>query len=125
VVQDYMEAAVRLYRLSAAQGNAVAQSNLGRRYAEGECVARDDVEAARLYGLLAAQGYAVAQYNLGVLCYKGEGVAQSFVETARLWRLAAAQGVDAAARGLNMLASERAYVSACCIMHGLRRHAQA
>ena len=37
VLQDYAEA-VKWYRLAAAQGNAMAQANLGLRYAKGEGV---------------------------------------------------------------------------------------
>ena len=57
--------AVRWYGLSAAQGYAAGQSNLGYCYGNGEGVAADKKEAVRLYGLAAAQGYAAGQLNLG------------------------------------------------------------
>ena len=42
VAQDYKEA-VKWYRLAAAQGYAMAQSNLGSKYAKGQGVAQDRV----------------------------------------------------------------------------------
>jgi TPR repeat protein len=59
VAQDYAEA-VRLYRLSAAQGYASAQSNLGNMFEKGKGVAKDRAEAIRLFRLAAAQGQANA-----------------------------------------------------------------
>ena len=65
VPQDEAEA-VRWYRLSADQGNAFAQYNLGVSYAFGRGVPQDEAEAVRWYRLSADQGNASAQYNLGV-----------------------------------------------------------
>ena len=59
VAQDKAEA-VRLYRLSAAQGNAYAQANLGNMFENGQGVAQDRAEAIRWYRLAAAQGNADA-----------------------------------------------------------------
>ena len=53
--KDYKEA-VRLYRLSAEQGYAKAQFNLGLMYYKGQGVSQDYKEAVRLYRLSAAQG---------------------------------------------------------------------
>jgi hypothetical protein len=92
VAQDDSEA-VRLYSLAAAQGHAMAQSNLGRMFQKGRGVAQDYAEAVRLYSLAATQGLAVAQSNLGCMFEKGRGVAQDYAEAVRLWRLAAAQGL--------------------------------
>jgi flagellar biosynthesis GTPase FlhF len=61
VAKDNVEAA-RLFRLAADQGDAKAQSELGRMHRNGEGVARDNVEAARLLRLAADQGIAEAQY---------------------------------------------------------------
>jgi TPR repeat protein len=59
VAKDYAEA-VRLYRLSAAQGHAAAQNNLGVMFENGKGVATDRAEAIRWYRLAAAQGNANA-----------------------------------------------------------------
>jgi TPR repeat protein len=55
VPQDYKEA-VRLYRLSAEQGDAKAQSNLGNNYALGEGVPQDYVSAHMWFNLSSSQG---------------------------------------------------------------------
>jgi TPR repeat protein len=102
VAQDYAEA-VRLYRLAAVQGYAVAQTNLGFMFSNGHGVAQDYAEAVRLYRLAAVQGYAPAQSNLGVMFSKGRGVAQDRAEAIRLYRLAAAQGHAGAKTNLKAL----------------------
>ena len=92
VPQDDAEA-VRWYRLAAAQGNALAQNNLGLMYDDGRGVPEDDAEAVRWYRLAAAQGNASAQFNLGLMCANGRGVPQDNV-SAHMWlNLATAQSM--------------------------------
>jgi len=62
VPQDYKEA-IRLYRLSAEQGLAEAQNNLGSMYSKGQGVPQDYQEAVKWFRLSAEQGYAQAQFN--------------------------------------------------------------
>ena len=83
---------MRWYRLSADQGNASAQNNLGVMYDNGEGVLKDDAEAVRWYRLSADQGNASAQYNLGVSYANGEGVLKDDAEAVRWYRLSADQG---------------------------------
>ena len=85
--------AVRLWSLSASQGDVVGLNNLGSAYEDGEGgLAKDDVEAVRLYRLAADQGYAPAQANLGVAYGKGQGgLPKDEAEAVRLFRLAADQ----------------------------------
>jgi hypothetical protein len=92
VVKDNAEAA-RLYRLSAEQGYADAQVDLGSMVQFG-CpgVMQDIAEAMRLYRLAAAQGDVHAQVDLAIMFQEGFQVAQDYEEAARLFRLAAAQG---------------------------------
>ena len=64
-------------KAKAEAGDAESQVELGRRYDDGEGVAKDQVEAAKWFRKAAEQNYAQAQYNLGV-CYdtwrrRGEG----------------------------------------------------
>jgi TPR repeat protein len=59
VAKDDAEA-VRLYRLAAEQGLALAQFNLGFMFENDRGVAKDRTEAIRLYRLAAAQGRANA-----------------------------------------------------------------
>ena len=83
-------------RALAEQGNAVAQYNLGFRYANGDGVPQDDAEAERWYRLAAYQGHADAQYSLGLMYQLGYGVPEEDAEAERWYRLAADQGhVDA------------------------------
>ena len=63
VSQDYGEA-VRWFRLSADQGEAGGQANLGWMHENGRGVQRDRVEAVRWYRRAAEQGYSWAQEQL-------------------------------------------------------------
>ena len=78
VPKDYDEA-VKWYRLAAAQGNALAQNNLGVMYENGLGVPKDYDEAIKWYRLAAAQGNAAAQNNLGGMYANGRGVPQDDV----------------------------------------------
>jgi TPR repeat protein len=66
VAKDYAEA-VRFYRLSAAQGHATAQTNLGYMFEYGRGVAQDLAEAIRWYRLAAEQGNVLARERLDKL----------------------------------------------------------
>jgi len=84
--------AARWLRVSADEGNAVAQCDLGLCYEKGEGVSRDLTEAVKYYRLSADQGNATAQCNLG-LCYEnGEGVSRDMTEAVKYYRLSADQG---------------------------------
>ena len=72
----------RLFGLSAAQGDAAAQCNLGTMHHRGDGGPEDSVEARRLYDLAAAQGDAYAQCRLAWMHHRGEGGPQD-VELAR------------------------------------------
>ena len=90
-------------RERAEQGDAVAQSDLGRRYYAGQGVPQDDAEAARWTRLAAEQGYAPAQYSLGLLYFRGRGVPGDDAAAARWYRAAAEQGHPPAQAGLSSL----------------------
>jgi TPR repeat protein len=74
------------------QGLAVAQHNLGVKYANGEGVPENDAEAVKWYRKAADQGLAVAQSNLGVMYAYGEGVPENDAEAVKWYRKAADQG---------------------------------
>jgi TPR repeat protein len=80
-------------RPEVANGDAQAQTNLGRNY---ECgllgFSQDFAEAAEWYRKAAEQGFAKAQYNLGTLYQFGRGVLQDFALAAIWYRKAAEQG---------------------------------
>ena len=79
-----LETAVRMWRPLAAQGNALAQYNLGLMYGNGRGVVQDHKEAVKWYRLAADQGNAQAQFVLGVMYEYGRGVPQNYVR-AHMW----------------------------------------
>ncbi|KAJ1456135.1 hypothetical protein M885DRAFT_400793, partial [Pelagophyceae sp. CCMP2097] len=91
-IQQNFKRAVQLYERAAAQGHAIAQSEIGFCYALGEGVKIDLKTAALWYRRAAAQGFPRAQCHLGNMFHNGRGVAQSDDEAAKWFRLAAAQG---------------------------------
>jgi TPR repeat protein len=88
---DYATALNEWYPL-AAQGNAVAQDNLGLMYLNGQGVTQDYTEAVKWFRMAAVQGDPSAQSNLGVMYENGRGVTQDYTQAVRLYRLSAAQG---------------------------------
>jgi len=76
----------------AAQGNPVAEYNLGLMYLAGQGVARDYSQAASWFHKAADQGDAPAQFNLGLMAEEGRGARQDLVEAAKWYRKAAEQG---------------------------------
>lgn len=84
--------AVKWYRKAAEQGFALAQENLGIKYANGRGVEKNDNEAVKWYRKAAEQGRASAQYLLGCCYDQGKGVVKSADEAAKLYRKAAEQG---------------------------------
>ena len=90
-VGDYATALQELRPL-AEQGHAIAQSNLGLMYANGNCVIQDYANAVSWYRLSAEQGDASAQFNLGLMYANGDGVFQDYAEALGWYRLSADQG---------------------------------
>jgi TPR repeat protein len=87
----------------ALEGDAEAQYNLGMKYAYGEGVAKNDVEAVKWYRLAAVQGEAGAQSTLGVKYDVGEGVVEDDAEAVKWYRLAADQGESSAQLNLGAM----------------------
>jgi hypothetical protein len=83
--------AFQFFQLSAAQGYAPAQTQLGVCYGVGEGVEIDYKAAALWYRRAAEQGYPDAQYNLANVFYHYQDVL-SYDEAVKWYRLAAAQG---------------------------------
>ena len=83
-------------RQAADQGDAAAQYNLGRMYANGEGVLKDFAEAVRWYRMAAEQGLAMAQFNLGVTYANGQGVLKDSVLAHMWYNIAGANGNEAA-----------------------------
>ena len=89
--EDYKEA-VKWYRLSAKQGYAEAQSNLGLMYEKGRGVPKDFKEAVKWSKLAADQGNASTQNNLSYMYYKGQGVPKDYVLAHMWWNIASSNG---------------------------------
>ena len=86
------ETAINCVLLDAEQGYALAQSNLGWMYANGEGVPQNYKTAIKWFTLAAEQGFAVAQNNLGWMYYNGDGVPQNDKTALKWYTLAAEQG---------------------------------
>ena len=88
--------AIKWYRKSAEQGEAIAQNNLGAMYAYGEGVEQNYNEAVKWYRKSAEQGYARALTNLGFMYANGEGVEQDYKEAVKWYRKSAEQEIGRA-----------------------------
>jgi uncharacterized protein len=87
---------------AAERGDAVAQLDLGTRYARGEGVEKDDAEAAKWLRKAADQNLALAQLNMGVLYATGRGVPRNNAEAVRWYRKAEEQGLPQAQLNLGL-----------------------
>ena len=84
--------ALKEWKLTAKQGYASAQSNLGRMYEKGRGVLQDYKTAVKWWKLAAEQGDADAQSNLGGMYGNGAGVIQDYVLAHMWWNIAASSG---------------------------------
>ncbi len=91
VKQDYTEA-VKWYRLSAEQGDAQGQHNLGYMYEFGLGVPQDFAEAEKWYRKAAEQGDSIGQLFLGYMYRDAKGVPQDYSEAVKWFRKSAEQG---------------------------------
>ena len=87
----YAEAQL-LNRKAAAQGDPVAQYNLGDIYDNGQGVPKNSAEAFRWFHQAAAQGHVEAQAIIGNMYACGEGVATNWVAAAKWSGKAAEKG---------------------------------
>ena len=88
---DYATA-LRLWRDLAEQGDASAQTSLGRMYRDGRGVSADQAEAVKWFRKAAEQGDAAAQANLGFMYGRGRGVPKDDGQAVDWFRKAAEQG---------------------------------
>ena len=89
-------------RRDAANGDPVAQYNLGERYAEGKGVDQDAVEAVKWYRKASDQGAALGDYGLGNAYEHGAGVPQDQMRAAEWYRKAADKGLAKAQFSLGL-----------------------
>ena len=101
--------AIDAIRTAAEQGDAAAQNRLGIRFAFGQGVLRNDVEARVWLTRAASQGLAEAQFNLGNLCHsmslqhRPATDREARVEAYTWFHIAAAQGHTQAAASCETL----------------------
>ena len=69
---------VKAFAISAEQGDANAQHNLGVSYQHGIGVHQSSPEALKWFRKAAEQGHVGSQINLGVMYSEGQGVAQDY-----------------------------------------------
>ena len=103
---DY-DQAVKWYRKGAAQGQRDAQYGLGVRYARGEGVSIDPVEARRLFTAAAEHGLAEAQLGLAIMLEQGAGGAADPALAIHYFQLAADHGMSQAQFRLGVLLASR------------------
>lgn len=87
----------------AARGDAQAQIQLGRLFAEGRQVPPDYQQAAQYYLAAAQQGSAEGQYRLGELFEAGQGVVGDEIQAADWYGKAASQGHAGAQYALGVM----------------------
>ena len=88
---DY-ETALKEFRPLAERGDAMAQSNLGIMYENGQGVPQDYAEALKWFRKAATQDDVNAQYHLGRMYDIGQGVPQDYVQAYMWFILATVQG---------------------------------
>jgi len=91
--QGHVEAAYKILRPLANEGNPEAQRDIGIMYQYGTGVPRDKTEAMRWYLRAAAQGDYLAQNWVSTMYYFGEsGVARDRIEAMKWQRIMAIEG---------------------------------
>jgi localization factor PodJL len=93
-------------RTAALTGDAGAQYEIGRRYAEGRDVAQDLTSAAEWFERAAKRGLAPAQFRLAGLYEKGLGVKKNLESARRLYILAGEAGNGKALHNVAVLYAE-------------------
>jgi TPR repeat protein len=86
----------------AKEGDAIAQTDIGKMYAEGRGVEQDLAEAKIWFEKASAQNQPDGLYNLGLMYASGEGVPQDFAEAVKWYRMAADRGQSDAQNSLGL-----------------------
>ena len=94
------EAAAKHFRAAAELGYGEAQHILAHRYASGEGVEQDLIEAVKWYKKAAKHGSRNAQIDLGDCYFNGTGVEQDLHEAVKWYKKAANDGHSGAQRRL-------------------------
>jgi TPR repeat protein len=106
VQSDHAEA-IKWYGAAANQGNADAQSNLGKWYENGLGVPQDYAAALTWYRKGADQGSARAQLSLGNMYADGRGVTQDYLQAHKWFNLALSRFSASETEGRNLAVKNR------------------
>ncbi|MFK7903250.1 MAG: peptidoglycan-binding protein, partial [Nitratireductor sp.] len=97
------EAGNELLVKAASTGDVNALFEVGRRYSDGDTVARSFVNAAKWYQLAASKGHALSQYRIGNFHEKGHGVKKDLDKAAMWYEQSANKGNALAMHNLAVL----------------------
>lgn len=86
----------------AKEGDAIAETDIGKMYAEGRGVDQDFAEAKAWFEKAAAQNQPDGLYNLGLMYANGEGVPQDYATAVKWYRQAADRGQSDAQNSLGL-----------------------
>ncbi|MCE9531812.1 MAG: sel1 repeat family protein [Planctomycetes bacterium] len=86
----------------AEKGDAASQYELGKLYASGQGVEKNELTALGWFKKAAAQGHTKAEVSLGSIYAHGFGVKQDWAESIRWYRLAATKGDTTAQHNLGL-----------------------
>jgi TPR repeat protein len=89
--KDYPTAFAIWFKFAQA-GDSAAQVNLGRLYAGGLGVLKDEIQAKKWFELAAAKGYSLGQLNLGQWYSSAYGANRDYIEAVKWFKLAADKG---------------------------------
>ncbi len=95
--------ALQQLRAAAAQGDVLAEYDLGTLYADGRGVTKDPGQADLWFRKAANQGYAIAQYRLGRLYDATHGGISDDAQAAAWYQKAADQGLAEAQNDLGTM----------------------
>jgi membrane associated rhomboid family serine protease len=95
--------AVRLYQMSADQGNGLGERSLGYMYQFGLGVRKDLKKAAALYQKAANHGDEGGEFNLGLMYESGEGVRKDYGQALKWYQAAADSGFSRAQVNLGIM----------------------
>jgi TPR repeat protein len=89
--RDYA-AALREFRIHAAEGDSIAQYNMGLMHYYGQGVPQDYAKALKWHKMAAEQGHADALFSVARMYNAGIGVARDYVEALKWFEKAAELG---------------------------------
>jgi TPR repeat protein len=90
-------------KAKAEQGDAQAQTQLAKAFADGQGLPRDYKQAARWFGQAASNGNSEAEAMLGELCQAGQGVPHNLTNAVKWFTKAAQEGSTTAQYDLGFM----------------------